>query len=101
MSTLASDPKKSHDGPTGVMTTHVTEPPREAVEAEVSSVPSSLAPTSAARRSSARLAWFGLGAVGVLGVLVFWLFEALPFQDLPAHAGLIALRHRFADTAFE
>lgn len=92
-------------GATGVMTTHVTEPPREAVEGEVSSVPSSLAPTSAARRSEsetrARLAWFGLASVGVLAVLVFWVFDALPFQDLPAHAGLIAMRHRFADSAFE
>jgi hypothetical protein len=45
--------------------------------------------------------WLGFGAVGLAAVLVFWLFEALPFQDLPAHAGLIALRHRFADSAFE
>lgn len=83
------------------MTTHVTEPPREAVEAEVSSVPSSAVPTSAARRRSARVAWAGLGAVGLLAVLVFWMFEALPFQDLPAHAGLIAMRHRFSDSVFE
>lgn len=90
---------------TGVMTTHVTEPPREAVEAEVFSVdplgPSSAVPTSAARRTSARIGWLGLAAVGVLAVLVFWVFDALPFQDLPAHAGLIAMRHRFADSAFE
>ena len=33
--------------------------------------------------------------------LVFWLFDALPFQDLPAHAGLIALRHHFADADWE
>ncbi len=33
--------------------------------------------------------------------LPFWLFDAIPFQDLPAHAGLIALRHRFAQSAFE
>jgi len=35
------------------------------------------------------------------GVLVFWLFDALPFQDLPAHAGLIAMRHAYAGSAFE
>jgi len=89
------------------MTTHVTEP-REGVEPgapEVSSVPASeLVPSSAARRSSvssARRAWLGLGAVGILAVLVFWVFDALPFQDLPAHAGLIAMRHRFTESAFE
>src|SRR5687767_10775680 len=48
-----------------------------------------------------RVAWIWLGAVGLVGVLVFWVFEALPFQDLPAHAGLIAMRHRFAESAFE
>jgi len=83
------------------MTTHVTEPPREAVEAAGPASASERAPTSAARRASARAAWIGLGAVGLLGVLVFWLFEALPFQDLPAHAGLIAMRHRFTDGSFE
>jgi hypothetical protein len=35
------------------------------------------------------------------GSLTFWLFDALPFQDLPAHAGLIAIRHRFAESAFD
>jgi hypothetical protein len=35
------------------------------------------------------------------GALVFWLFDALPFQDLPAHAGFIALRHRFASSPFD
>lgn len=51
--------------------------------------------------ATARLAWVGLGASLVLAVLVFWAFDALPFQDLPAHAGLIALRHRYASSAFE
>ena len=105
------------------MTTHVTEPPREAVEAAgnapcdlaarradarpdrpvrpVSADSPDSAPTSTARRASTRAAWVGLGAVGLLGVLVFWVFEALPFQDLPAHAGLIAMRHRFTDGSFE
>ena len=83
------------------MTTHVTEPPHEAVEAEVASADSGPAPASGARRASLRAAWIGLGAVGVLAVLVFWAFDALPFQDLPAHAGLIAMRHRYAASAFE
>jgi hypothetical protein len=48
-----------------------------------------------------RLAWLGLAALVAGGVLVFWLFDALPFQDLPAHAGLIALRHRLAESPFE
>jgi hypothetical protein len=39
--------------------------------------------------------------VTVAGVGVFFWFDALPFQDLPAHAGLIALRHRLASSAFE
>jgi hypothetical protein len=37
----------------------------------------------------------------IAGVLVFWLFDSLPFQDLPAHGGLIALRHRLATSPFE
>ncbi len=45
--------------------------------------------------------WPAFAALLSLGVLVFWAFDALPFQDLPAHAGLIAMRHRFADSAFE
>ena len=46
-------------------------------------------------------AWVGLGGVIVLGVVAFWAFDAMPFMDLPAHAGLIAMRHRFAESAFE
>ncbi len=103
------------------MTTHVTEPPHEAVEAAGNAAPHERAeradlaahrtdivsesrdsaPTSTARRASTRAAWIGLGAVALLGVLVFWVFEALPFQDLPAHAGLIAMRHRFTEGSFE
>jgi hypothetical protein len=90
------------------MRTHLTEPLREVVEVEVrraSSVAHARAtesgPTSAVRRSTTRAAWVGLGAVAVLAVLVFWAFEALPFQDLPAHAGLIAMRHRFTESSFE
>jgi hypothetical protein len=40
-------------------------------------------------------------ALMVAGALVFWLFDALPFQDLPAHAGILALRRRFGASPFE
>ncbi|MDB4997230.1 MAG: hypothetical protein JWM74_4662 [Myxococcaceae bacterium] len=43
----------------------------------------------------------GLLAVVAAGVLVFFAFDALPFMDLPAHAGLMALRHRIAESPFE
>lgn len=77
------------------MITHVTPQP-PALEGPAS------APASVAGATSrARAAWVGLGAVGLLAVLVFWVFDALPFQDLPAHAGLIAMRHRFASSEFE
>ncbi|HEX3771285.1 MAG TPA: hypothetical protein VHV30_10490 [Polyangiaceae bacterium] len=45
--------------------------------------------------------WLLAGAIALAAVLVFWLFDALPFQDLPAHAGLIELRHRYGTSAFE
>src|ERR1700736_1368167 len=45
--------------------------------------------------SSAALAIAAVGAIAV-----FWAFDALPFMDLPAHAGLIALRQRFASAPF-
>lgn len=45
--------------------------------------------------------WLALGALTLAAVMVFWLFDALPFQDLPAHAGLIAMRHRFEASPFE
>src|SRR5262249_15687448 len=50
---------------------------------------------------TAALRWVGLGAAGLCATLVFWVFDSLPFQDLPAHAGLIAMRHRFGASAFE
>ncbi|MBX3186973.1 MAG: hypothetical protein KF819_08160 [Labilithrix sp.] len=83
------------------MTTHVTDPPSDvgAPDVLVGAEPVS-APESVARRS-ARAAWIGLGALGIMALAVFWAFEALPFMDLPAHAGLIAMRHRFAESAFE
>jgi hypothetical protein len=52
---------------------------------------------AATSTSRATAAWVGLFTLALGGTLVFWLFDALPFQDLPAHAGLIALRHHFAD----
>jgi hypothetical protein len=45
--------------------------------------------------------WAGLAVLMVAATLVFWLFDALPFQDLPAHAGFIALRHRLHASPFE
>jgi hypothetical protein len=55
-----------------------------------------------ARASFSRgLAWAAPPLLGLAGALVFWVFDALPFQDLPAHAGLIALRHRLARSPFE
>ncbi|WP_394850237.1 hypothetical protein LZC95_22625 [Pendulispora brunnea] len=87
------------------MTTHATP--------QASAVPKSgldAADLGASARSSSpaaepaarsRWSWMGLGFVGALGILVFWAFDALPFQDLPAHAGLIALRHRFAESPFD
>jgi hypothetical protein len=45
--------------------------------------------------------WRALGFLIFTGALAFWAFDALPFMDLPAHAGLIALRHRFATSPFE
>lgn len=73
------------------MTSHVT-PVTTALEAPLDASPP---------RTASRLAWALLGVVGLAAVLVFWSFDALPFQDLPAHAGLIALRHRYADSPFE
>ena len=40
--------------------------------------------------------WLSAIAVVAAGAGVFWAFDSLPYQDLPAHAGLIALRHRLA-----
>ncbi len=45
--------------------------------------------------------WWALFFLIFAGALAFWAFDALPFMDLPAHAGLIALRHRFATSPFE
>jgi hypothetical protein len=59
------------------------------------------APASRAASVASTGEWIVLGVVWSAAVAVFWAFDALPFQDLPAHAGLIAMRHRFAESAFE
>src|SRR5215475_14212206 len=74
-------------------TTHVTPPVSKAFGAVAESAPPG--------EASSRTEWIGLGVVGFIATLVFWAFDALPFQDLPAHAGLIAMRHRFAESFFE
>jgi hypothetical protein len=79
------------------MTTHATPQASPAASAPASSIASAIA----AESTRVAWSWIGLGGVGIASVLVFWLFDALPFQDLPAHAGLIALRHRFAESPFE
>jgi hypothetical protein len=79
------------------MTMHVTDPLREMGDLAVLQP----RPSLAARSGADRRHWLALVAVTLLGVSVFWLFEALPFQDLPAHAGLIALRNRYTESSFE
>lgn len=103
--TLAAGPNSRHKGKRfwSPMTTHVTETATEAgrpLGGVEESGPSS-APVSGARATSGAWGWVGLGVLGVLALVVFWGFEALPFMDLPAHAGLIAMRHRFEQSAFE
>lgn len=57
--------------------------------------------SSAYQATSTTGTWIGFFVLTTLALAVFWAFDALPFQDLPAHAGLIALRHRIQDSAFE
>jgi hypothetical protein len=45
--------------------------------------------------------WLALGVVQVGAACIFWCFDALPFMDLPAHAGILALKHRFVPGSFE
>lgn len=80
--------------------TEATSEFKAAPQGAAAGAPSSTGPVSAVHASS-RAAWIGLGALGLLTLIIFWGFEALPFMDLPAHAGLIAMRHRFPDSAFE
>ncbi len=80
------------------MTIHVTPPASPALDGP------GVDSTRAARTHEERSRLFGmlgLAAVILVATSVFWAFEALPFQDLPAHAGLIAMRHRFETSAFE
>jgi hypothetical protein len=49
----------------------------------------------------ARTPYVVLAVWVALGVAVFWAFDAMPFQDLPAHAGLIALRERLGHSMVE
>jgi hypothetical protein len=53
------------------------------------------------RHARTRLSWLVLAIAMTAGSLSFWLFDALPYQDLPAHAGLIAIRQRYAESAFD
>src|SRR6188472_1694747 len=45
--------------------------------------------------------WLAFGILQIGAISVFWLFDALPFMDLPAHAGILALKHRFDPAGFE
>jgi hypothetical protein len=54
---------------------------------------------SVATTRDMRWAFFAL--LQIAAVAVFFSFDALPFQDLPAHAGLIALRDRLSDAPLE
>ena len=45
--------------------------------------------------------WVSFALLQMAAVAVFFAFDALPFQDLPAHAGLIALRNRLASEPLE
>jgi hypothetical protein len=45
--------------------------------------------------------WASFVLLQLAAVAVFFAFDALPFQDLPAHAGLIALRDRLSDASLE
>jgi hypothetical protein len=53
------------------------------------------------RRGASGWAWGALGIAAVAAASVFFAFDAVPFMDLPAHAGLFALRGRFAMSPFE
>ncbi len=60
-----------------------------------------MAPDRAEGATPSLAAWLSLGSLVFLALFVFWGFDALPFQDLPGHAGLIAIRHRFATSPFD
>jgi hypothetical protein len=45
--------------------------------------------------------WVTLAVFGAAASSIFWAYDAMPFMDLPAHAGLIALRRRLAHSSYE
>ncbi len=45
--------------------------------------------------------WAIFCALEACAVTIFWAFDALPFMDLPAHAGIFALQNRFDPAGFE
>lgn len=47
------------------------------------------------------LPWLLLVTLLCATAAVFWCFPALPFMDLPAHAGLTAVRHRYASSPLD
>jgi hypothetical protein len=82
------------------MTTHVTPPAGPALDAPAVDYARG-APGEVLSTGVRAPAVVALVAVMLVATSVFWAFEALPFQDLPAHAGLIAMRHRFESSPFE
>lgn len=46
------------------------------------------------------LPWLAFAVLEVCALAVFWGFDALPFMDLPAHAGVIALRTAYPGSDF-
>ena len=46
------------------------------------------------------LPWLAFAVLECTAISVFWAFDALPFMDLPAHAGAIALRAFYPQSEF-
>lgn len=44
--------------------------------------------------------WLAFAAIECAALAVFWAFDALPFMDLPGHAGVIALRSFYPQSDF-
>jgi len=82
------------------MATQVTQPAQVQTIESIDSAREG-APSSTYQATSKIGTWVGFFVLSIFALAVFWAFDALPFQDLPAHAGLIALRHRFQESAFE
>lgn len=51
--------------------------------------------------ANALYAWAAFWVLEGCAVAIFWAFDALPFMDLPGHAGILALQHRFDPAGFE